>query len=183
MPAFLLDADAVIHLHSLSLIDAVEAALRAGRIELHCTQYVWEHELVHLREVRERLVAAGLTVHQVGFGSPAGALFRQLLKERGNPGRSSRGEVQLVAFAAHAGFRLSLVAQDAGARALGGKHGIESLDLAGFLCELVLLEAVERGLVEQRLVVWENPGAGNGRPRGWDGFARYFDRWRHRHQP
>jgi hypothetical protein len=131
--AFLPDADSIINLHSLGLIDALCSALQAGIIEAHCTNYVWEHELAHLQVIRGRLTSVGLQVHTLAPSSPAGQTFKQMLRERGNLGRNSKGENQLVAFARHAGFSVTLVARDEGARRIASDHHIPAMDIATFL--------------------------------------------------
>ncbi|WP_143177304.1 hypothetical protein [Cystobacter ferrugineus] len=176
--AFLLDADSVIHLHSLGLIDAICAALQLGMIEVHCTRYVWEQELTHLRSVRERLVSAGLQVHVLTPKEPAGQTFKQMLRERGNPGRNSKGENELIAFARHAKSSITLVARDDGARSVASSHRIQSMDVAAFICELVCLDALPEAVARDALAPWDSPHAGNGRPKGYNGFDPMLATWR-----
>jgi hypothetical protein len=181
--AFLFDADSIIHLHSLGLIDALCSALQAGKLEAHCTHYVWEQELSNLRAVRDRLTSAGLQVHTLLPKSPAGQTFKSMLQERGNPGRNSKGEHQLVAFARHAAVSLTLVARDEGARKLASSHHIATMDVATFICELVCLEALPEAVAREALAPWDNPQAGNGRPKGYAGFDSMLASWRSKRAP
>lgn len=179
-PAFLVDADAVIHLHSLGLVDVLCQSLQAGKLALHCTRYVWEQELSALSATRASLVQAGLQVHTVAPNSAAGETFKKMMRDRGNPGRNSKGENQLVAFARHAGFPITLVARDDGARRLAGSRGVRALDLAEWLCELVCRGALQEEVVQEHLRPWDNPYAGNGRPKDFDGFDSLLEKWRAR---
>ena len=181
--AFLLDADSVIHLHSLWLIDALCSALQARVIEAHCTRYVWEHELANLRAVRDRLASAGVTVHALTPRSPAGETFKRMLRERGSLGRNSKGEHELIAFAQHAGIPITLVARDDGARGVAASHGISAMDVATFICELVCLGALAEAVARDAVAPWDNPQAGNGRPRGYGGFDAMMAAWRARRVP
>lgn len=182
-PAFLLDADSVIHMHSLGLIDALCSALQAKVIEAHCTRYVWEHELASLRPVRDRLVSAGLAVHTLAPKSSAGEMFKRMLRDRGNPGRNSKGEHELIAFAKHAGTLITLVARDEGARSVAASHGLPVMDVAAFICELVCLGALAEAVAREAVAPWDNPQAGNGRPRGYAGFDVMMTSWRSRRVP
>lgn len=170
-PEYLLDADAVINLHSLGLIDALCTALRAGVIVAHCTRYVWNVELNALPGVRKALEEAGMQVHPIDPKSPAGETFRRMLRERGNLGRNSKGENELVAFAQHSTTLLTLVARDAGARRMAEASNVASLDLCQFVCELVVRSAIDEAVALEALSVWENPHAGNGRPRDFVSFS------------
>ncbi len=175
-PAYLLDADTVIDLHSLGLIDALSAGLTTKAVVACCTRYVWEHELSALEPVRRKLERAGLAVHEVAPKSPAGVTFRDLLKERGNPGRSSRGELNLIAFATHHDQPLALVARDEGARRAASRHGLPAIDLGDFICDLVLLGCLVPGSAREAVACWDLPDAGNGRPRGFAGSTRCWPR-------
>ncbi|WP_167594393.1 hypothetical protein [Corallococcus coralloides] len=178
--AFLLDADSIIHLHSLGLIESLCSALQAKQIEAHCTRYVWEHELSTLQAVRARLTAAGLQVHTLQPQSPAGKAFKQLLKERGNPGRNSKGEHELIAFAQHEPVSITLVARDDGARKVASSYRISAIDIATFICELMALGALTESAAREATSCWDNPQAGNGRPKGYAGFDSLLTSWRSR---
>lgn len=173
MIRFVLDADIVLCLRSLQVLDAwVRAAAASEPVVL--TSYVARHELHTIGQDVGSLEAAGLIeVQAVEVRSEAGKAWRQLVKTGVH-----KGEAEAIAWCLQIPVerRPTFVSIDVGARRTASQRRVAAEDLMGFVVELVERERLVREEVEQVLSIWEDPSQQRGRPSDYTSFADTYAR-------
>lgn len=173
MIRFVLDADIVLCLRSLQVLDAwVRAAAASETVVL--TSYIARHEVHTIGQDVALLERSGLIeVQAVEVRSEAGRTWRRLVKNGVH-----KGEAEAVAWCLQMpeDQRPTFASIDAGARRVASNHRVAAVDLMGFVVELIERERLVREEVEQVLSVWEDPSQQRGRPSDYTSFADTYAR-------
>ncbi len=172
---FVLDADAFICLHSLSLL-----SLMADRPlpPLYVTEFVARHELSALASHLSAMEASGrLQVAPLPGRDPNFLRFRQA--------RSDKGESEAVAWCLRWGRteRPRFISNDRRARALAGAERVPSGDLLDFVLELLAAATISLTEAEEKLAPWQDPGQQRCRPADFTSLADTLTKRRKNQDP
>ena len=175
----LLDADALLAVRKLSLLEAMIAA-GSSNVCMRMTEYAARHELNSIgREVQDLVSKGCLFVDGVKRRSDADRLYRKLVHDG-----VDKGEAEAVAWAVH--FKhaeLVFVSVDRRARDAAEAHRILAADIMD-LCVLLIDRAeVSADLLRQKLSLWLDREQQVGRPSDLvpfdfdEAYQKRYGRW------
>lgn len=159
---FVLDADAFICLHSLSVPELISTRNCPG---LYLTEYVARHELSTLSSHVTALESSGrIRVFPVASRDAHYKRFKQ--------GRKNKGEAEIVAWLlGHARTeRPRFISNDRGAHDLAAAERVPSGDLLDFILALVAHETLTLEEAEDKLAPWSDRGQQRCRPSDFTSF-------------
>jgi hypothetical protein len=168
--AFVLDADAFICLHSLSLL-----ALMASRDvpPLYITEYVARHELCTLASHVTAMESSGrLRIPPLGGRDPNFKRFRR--------DGADKGEAEIVAWCLQSPKteRPQFISNDRKARKLASDEHVPTGDLLDLVMALIEAGTIDTAEAEEKLEPWRDPGQQRCRPADFTTLSDAFTRRR-----
>lgn len=158
-PAFVVDADAFICLHSLSVL-----SLMASREvpKLYITEYVARHELCALATLVSAMESSGrLTIPPLAARD---ANFKRFRRDG-----ADKGESESVAWCLQTerDERPRFISNDRRARTLASSADVPFGDLLDFIIALLDAGTITTAEAEEKLAPWRDPGQQRCRPAGF----------------
>jgi hypothetical protein len=168
MIRFLLDADAVLALRSLSVLDLLLELARQKKLSLSLMEWVRDHELSDLRPFLDG--KPELSIERIVKGTPSWDTQRKMRKE----GKADKGEIEAIAWATTQKDTkdIRFVSVDSRARHFASANHLTPLDVRDLCCDLVIGGMVEEATMAQRLVPWDERTTGMGKPPDYRGLGR-----------
>lgn len=164
MRGVLLDADAVLCLHSLQLLERVVPLLASVR-RVVLTEYVARRELNALSARIGALLDAGhVSIEPLMKGTPAATRYRELQRSH------DKGESECVAWALEVEPRPLFVTRDQGATRLAEAHGVPVTDVMGAVVEACETAGLSRDVARSALALWDDKEQQRCRPSPYHGF-------------